>query len=75
MPKPQNILPTEEVTLSLNPQTVWHLERLIEKGLYGNNRAEAAKILIYDHCKLLIAKGELEPAPLGPPSSGTLTTS
>lgn len=58
-----NQLPSVEVTLSLNAQTVWHLERLIETGLFGNSRAEAAKVVIYDHCKLLIAKGELQRAP------------
>ena len=52
-----------EVTLSLNEQTVWYLERLVDRGLYGNNRAEAAKVVIYDHCKLLIGQGELTRAP------------
>lgn len=58
-----NPLSTEEVTLSLNSQTVWYLDRLIEKGLYGNKRAEAAKIVIYDHCKILIGQGKLTEAP------------
>lgn len=74
MPKPQNILPAQEVTLSLNSQTIWYLERLVEKGLYGNSRAQAAIVVIYDHCKLLIAQGELDRAPLIPPSKGKLSS-
>lgn len=66
MAKPSNPLPSVEVTVSVNTQTAWYLDRLIEQGLYGNSRAEAAKVLIYDHCKLLIGKGELEKAPALP---------
>lgn len=63
MPKPQNPLKSEEVQLSLNVQSVWYLDRLIESGLYGNNRAEAAKIVLFDHCKLLVAQDKLKMAP------------
>jgi hypothetical protein len=35
----------------------------VETGLYGNNRAEAAKIALLDHCKLLIAQDKLAIAP------------
>lgn len=63
MAKARNRLPSVEVTLSLNAQTTWYLDRLIEKGLYGNSRADAAAVAIYDHCKLLIGQGELERAP------------
>ena len=44
--------------LSLNPRTIWYLDRLVELGVYGNNRTEA-RIAVYDHCKLLIAEGKL----------------
>jgi hypothetical protein len=54
---------TEEVTLALNNQTTWYLDRPIEMGLYGNSRAVAAKIAILDHCKLLVAQGKLGMAP------------
>jgi hypothetical protein len=54
---------TLEITLSVNDQTGWYLDRLIETGLYGNKRAEAAKIVILDHCKLLIAQEKLKMAP------------
>jgi hypothetical protein len=65
----RNPLVPEEVTLSLNSQTVWYLDRLIENGLYGNKRAEAAKIVLYDHLKLLIGQGKLNEAPPIPGSS------
>jgi hypothetical protein len=63
MARSKNLLETEEITLSLNLQTIWHLERLVETGLYGNNPAEAAKVVIFDHCKLLIGQGKLKDAP------------
>lgn len=63
MTKSKNLLKTEEITLSLNSQTIWHLERLVETGLFGNNAAEAAKVAIFDHCKLLIGQGKLKDAP------------
>ncbi len=41
------------------------LDRLIETGLFGNTRPEAARIALYDHCKLLVAQGTLQmPPPL-----------
>jgi hypothetical protein len=63
MSKAKNLLKTDEITLSLNSQTIWHLERLVETGLYGNNAAEAAKVVIFDHCKLLIGQGKLGDVP------------
>jgi hypothetical protein len=66
MARGPNPLPAVDLTLSLNSQTVWYLDRLIEKGLYGNNRAQAAAVVIYDYCKLLLAQGELAKAPVLP---------
>jgi hypothetical protein len=71
MSKTKNLLKTEEITLSLNSQTIWHLERLVETGLYGNNAAEAAKVVIFDHCKLLIGQGKLSDAPPIPVTVGS----
>jgi hypothetical protein len=68
----RNPISPEEITLSLNSRTVWYLDRLIEKGLYGNKRTEAAKIIIYDHCKLLIGEGKLDEAPPIPGGSAVL---
>jgi len=55
MARDANPLKSELITLSVNVQTVWYLDRLVETGLYGNNRTEAARVALYDHCKLLIA--------------------
>lgn len=63
MARDSNPVKSELVTLSLNPQTVWYLDRLVETGVYGNNRSEAARVALYDHCKLLIADGKLAMAP------------
>jgi hypothetical protein len=63
MARDANPLKSEQITLSVNAQTVWYLDRLVETGLYGNNRTEAARVAIYDHCKLLISQGALEIAP------------
>lgn len=63
MARDLNPLKSELITLSLNIQTVWYLDRLVETGVYGNNRTEAARVALYDHCKMLIADGKLAMAP------------
>jgi hypothetical protein len=55
-----NPFPTVEVTLSLSTQTAWYLDRLVERGLHGSNRAEAAKKLLADQCEALIDARKLE---------------
>ncbi|QOZ22361.1 hypothetical protein XH93_00860 [Bradyrhizobium sp. CCBAU 51753] len=74
MAKGSNPLKTEEVSLSLNPQSVWYLDRLIETGLYGNTRPQAAAIALFDHCKMLIAQGTLSMAPPLPGSGAVQVT-
>jgi hypothetical protein len=69
MPKSPNRVKAEEVSLSLNSQTVWYLDRLIETGLYGNTRPQAAMIALVDQCKMLIADGKLAMAPPLPGST------
>jgi hypothetical protein len=64
MAREANPLKSEQITLSVNAQTVWYLDRLVETGLYGNSRSEAARVAIYDHCKLLINQGTIAMAPL-----------
>ncbi|HTV45969.1 MAG TPA: hypothetical protein VMF05_11680 [Stellaceae bacterium] len=66
MARDVNPLKSELITLSLNTQTVWYLDRLVETGLYGNNRTEAARVALYDHCKMLIAGNQLAVAPTMP---------
>jgi hypothetical protein len=63
MSRRRNPAKSAVVTLSLNPRTVWYVDRLLEAGLYGNNRAQAVSIVLYDHCKLLIAQGKLPEIP------------
>ena len=63
MARDANPLRSELITLSVNVQTVWYLDRLVETGLYGNNRTEAARIALYDHCKFLVANQTLEMVP------------
>jgi hypothetical protein len=63
MARDLNPLKSELITLSVNIQTAWYLDRLVETGLYGNNRTEAARVALYDHCKMLIAERRLEMAP------------
>jgi hypothetical protein len=63
MARGANPLPPAEVAFTVNSQTVWYLDRLIETGLYGNTRNDAAKIVLFDHCKLLIGQGKLTEAP------------
>jgi hypothetical protein len=67
MAREANPIKTELITLSLNPQTIWYLDRMVELGVYGNNRTEAARVAIYDHCKMLIAERKLDLAP--PPAN------
>lgn len=66
MARDLNPLKSELITLSLNIQSVWYLDRLVETGLDGNNRTEAARVALYDRCKLLIADGKLGTAPALP---------
>jgi hypothetical protein len=69
MARGTNPLPPAEVAFTVNSQTVWYLDRLIETGLYGNTRNDAAKIALFDHCKLLIGQGKLADAPAVPSRS------
>jgi hypothetical protein len=74
MARGPNPLKHEEVSLSLNAQSVWYLDRLIETGLYGNSRPQAAMIALFDHCKMLVAQGKLTMAPPLPGSSAVQVT-
>jgi hypothetical protein len=74
MARSPNPLKPEEVTLSLNTRSIWYLDRLIETGLYGNTRPQAAAIAIFDHCKMLVAQGKLNMAPSLPGSDAVDVT-
>ena len=64
MARTSNPVSTISITLSLPERTGWYLDRLLEMGLYGKNRAEAAEIVIFDHCKALIGQGRLAEPPI-----------
>jgi hypothetical protein len=66
MAREPNPLKTELITLSLNIRTLWYLDRMVEIGLYGNNRTEAARNALYDHCKLLVAENKIPQIPRPP---------
>jgi hypothetical protein len=63
LPKGPNPLEPVELTVTVNVQTAWYLDRLVERGLYGNSRTDAVKVVLFDHCKLLIGQGKLKDAP------------
>jgi hypothetical protein len=69
MARGTNLIKSEEIKLTVNAQTVWYLDRLIETGLYGNTRQEAARTVLFDHCKLLITEHKLGIAPAFPSTS------
>ena len=52
-----------EIAFTVNSQTGWYLDRMIEMGVFGNTRNEAARIALYDHCKLLVAQEKMKMAP------------
>jgi hypothetical protein len=62
MPR-ENLVEALEIAFTVNEQTGWYLDRMIEMGLYGNNRREAAKIALYDHCKMLVGQEKMKMAP------------
>ena len=66
MARSKNLIPSVEITFTVNSQTGWYLDRLIEKGVYGNTRHEAAREALFDYCKLLIGQGRLAEAPAIP---------
>lgn len=58
-------------SISLSPQAMGMIERLIGLGIYGTNRGEVVRTLINHRLEDLIGKGVLdrpEPAKLSPPS-------
>jgi Arc/MetJ-type ribon-helix-helix transcriptional regulator len=46
MPKEQNLLATEQITISTTPPIIKRLETLVKTGYYGKNVAEAAERLL-----------------------------
>ena len=66
MARGTNPIKSVEIGFTVNTQTAWYLDRLIEKGVFGNTRNEAARIALFDYCKLLNAQGKLGEPPAIP---------
>jgi hypothetical protein len=58
--RPKNRLPSEEITISTNPQILGYLHELVDSGFFGNNEAEAAERLIARTIEQLVDDGKLE---------------
>jgi hypothetical protein len=63
MARDSNPPKSELITLSENVQAVWYLNRLVETGLYEDNRTEASRVALHDHCEILITDEKLVLAP------------
>jgi hypothetical protein len=74
MARAENLVDPLEIAFTVNEQTGWYLDRMIEMGVFGNTRREAAKIALYDHCKLLVAQNKMTMAP-PMPGSGAVAVS
>lgn len=59
MPKGQNLVATEQITLSTTPHVVKYLEQLVATGLYGKNVAEAAERLLTASIEKMISEQKL----------------
>jgi hypothetical protein len=59
----RNRIPTQELTISTNPQVQAYLQDLVDSGTYGNNEAEAAERLIARGIEQLIDGGKLDRRP------------
>lgn len=70
MGRKKNEFPPEIVTLTLIEPTKRYLDRLVATGLYGNNAADAAKIILLEKIRLLIEEGKLVELPPMTPNEG-----
>jgi hypothetical protein len=51
MPKPKNVIPTQQITIATTPQVARILTRLAEQGLHGKNVAEVAERLLSERLR------------------------
>jgi hypothetical protein len=63
MSRSENLVEPLEIGFTVNEQTGWYLDRMIEMGMYGNTRRDAAKIALFFHCKLLVDQEKMKMAP------------
>ena len=59
MARPRNKLDTIEVTLRTTPPVASYLDRLVQSGLFGKSRSEAAERLVTRGIEVLINDGTL----------------
>jgi len=60
MAKPQNLVSTQQVTISTTPQVLAYLSQLVATGLYGKNLAEAAERIVVKSVESLLKEGILK---------------
>lgn len=56
----KNRIPTQELTVSTNPQVQAYLQDLVDSGTFGNSEAEAAERLVASAIEQLIETGKLK---------------
>jgi hypothetical protein len=59
----KNRIPTQELTISTNPQVYEYLQDLVDSGTFGNSEAEAAERLVARGIEQLIKNGQLDRRP------------
>ena len=67
MPKPKNVIPTQQITIATTPQVVKILTRLAEQGLHGKNIAEVAERLLSERLRDFIEQKRLPSEELAGP--------
>jgi hypothetical protein len=65
MPRPKNVAPTRQLTISTGENVVELLNSLAATQLYGKNAAEVAERLIADKLDELVDQGKLPAPPRG----------
>ena len=60
MARDKNSIQTAEVRISTTPIMVKYLQQLVDTGLYGKTKAEAAERLLSDEVKKLLQDGTLK---------------
>ncbi len=70
MPKPKNVIPTQQITIATTPQVVKILTRLAEQGLHGKNIAEVAERLLSERLREFVEPARFPSDELGSPRNG-----
>jgi hypothetical protein len=62
MPRKKNIVRTVPLQISTTPQVSAYLERLVAKGFYGKNTAEAAERVVARTLEAMLKEGDFPEA-------------